>query len=124
MSNAIFRQMRRQLMERLDFLDTKMGVSYCAYSEEFYEEMLNAYAKSNTLEKIEGAYKAEDWNNYRINAHALKSTSRTIGAQIISDMAMHLETAAKQNDIEYIHKYHEKTMKAYKELLDKLKKIL
>ncbi len=112
------------LLGRLDFLDTKTGIGYCGYSEELYGEIVNTYATSPCDEKLEELYKAKDWVQYRVQVHALKSTSKTIGAQMLSDQALHLETAARQGDVEYIEKHHDKTIKAYRELLEKLNEAL
>ena len=68
-----------------------------------------------TLE-IEGYYSKEDWHNYTIKIHALKSSARLIGAGEIADDAQLLENAGKDGDIDYILKNHEALMQKYHEL--------
>ena len=45
----------------------------------------------------------KDWVNYTVEVHALKSASRQIGANELADMAMELERAGHENDIDYIN---------------------
>ena len=73
----------------------------------FYESVPAKYAE------IEGFYSAEDWNNYTIKVHALKSSAKLIGAMDLSEKAQKLETAGKENDTAYIRSNHEDMMKDY-----------
>ena len=114
----------RPILERIDFLDVKKGMDNCAYSEELYEDILRTFVSDSMADKLEKLFNEENWENYRIQIHALKGTARTIGDQMLSDRAMNLETAAKQMDIEYIKHNHSKVLKAYKELLAKLEAVL
>ena len=109
------------LVSKLAFLDTATGMSYCMDSEEFYQEMLEAYIESDKLEDIDAYYKAKDWKNYRIQVHALKSTSLTIGAINLSEHARALETAAKKEDADYIEAHNEEVVTEYKEILANIK---
>lgn len=112
------------LLEQLSFLDVSLGFSYCCNSEEFYKEMLISYIDSNKYDDITQFYKNYDWENYRIQVHALKSTSLLIGAVEISEKAKALEEAAKQNNLDYIFEYNDKMLEKYKELLENLKNVL
>ena len=47
-------------------------------------------AKEKAAE-IERYFEAEDWENYTIKVHALKSSARLIGAMNLSDRAKDLE---------------------------------
>lgn len=114
----------QSLLEQLSFLDTETGMSYCCDDEEFYREMLSSYISNEKYEDILDFYEKEDWDNYRIQVHALKSTSLSIGANEVSEQAKKLEQAAKEGDIAYIQEHHEEVMNQYKELLSKLKKVL
>ena len=63
--------------------------------------------KPQTLEEY---FEKEDWANYTVKAHALKSTSLSVGGQKLSEMAKALEMAGKGNDIAYIREHHKETM--------------
>lgn len=114
----------KSLLSKLDFLDRKIGITYCGDSEEFYLEMLHAYLDSGKYEEICDAYEKGAWNNYRISVHALKSTSLAIGATEVSEQAKALEQAAKEDDIAYIRLHHQSAMEGYFRLLKKIETVL
>ena len=51
---------------------------------------------------IVSAYEKEDFSNYTIFVHALKSTSKMIGAQKLSEMARKMEESGKAGEFDYI----------------------
>ena len=115
----------RNLIEQAGaYLDTATGLTYCCDSEEFYIDMLLTYLNNQKSDSIEEAYQKEDWENYRILVHALKSTSLSIGACELSEQAKALETAAKEDDIGFIREHHVDTMEKYSSLLSHLQTIL
>ena len=56
--------------------------------------------------ELEEYYNAEDWDNYTIKVHALKSSAKLIGAMVLSDEAQDLENAGKEGDISFIRDNH------------------
>lgn len=70
---------------------------------------------------------AADWQDYRINIHALKSTALTIGCRALNEAAKAQEQAAKdylsadaspqQQDqaVAYIEQHHDNIMKLYQQ---------
>ncbi|MBD5520163.1 MAG: response regulator [Lachnospiraceae bacterium] len=112
------------LLSKLTFLDTEVGMTYCCESEEFYQEMLASYLDNKRDAELEDYYKQEDWENYRIAVHALKSTSLSIGAVNVSEKAKAMETAAKENDTSYLTANHEDLMKDYSGLLSQIDGVL
>ncbi|MGN0438382.1 MAG: response regulator [Lachnospiraceae bacterium] len=105
-------------------LDIDTGMTYCGGSEEFYKEMVSSYVENNKLSEIEACFAAEDLDNYRIQVHALKSTSLSIGALKVSEGAKALEMAAKEERIDDIENNHGAVMDEYKELLHYLHGVL
>ena len=85
-----------------------------------YIQIISSYINSPRYQELESYYKAEDWDNYRIQVHALKSTSLTIGAVEFSNMAKKMELAAREGDNDFIKSNHDKLMSEYMELLKKL----
>lgn len=79
-------------------IDRNIGLSYCGEDEETYEEALAAYCQQGQkyLQEIPGFLERGDWKNYGIAAHAIKSTSMTIGAVSLSEKAKQQELAAKE----------------------------
>ncbi len=59
----------------------------------------NVKTMSNEIETL---YENEDWTNYTIKVHALKSTSRLVGEYQISSLAEQLEKAGDSGDIPFI----------------------
>ncbi|MCR4720609.1 MAG: response regulator [Lachnospiraceae bacterium] len=101
-------------------IDTKTGLYYCQKDEEFYRKLLLQYAgdapkKQQDAEKF---FAGNDYPNYEIVVHALKSTSKMIGAGKLSELALALENAAKAEDGEFIRTHHEAAMTEYKRLVD------
>jgi HPt (histidine-containing phosphotransfer) domain-containing protein len=74
----------------------------------FYESLDDKAAE------IEGFYANEDWHNYTIKVHALKSSARFIGALEFGEKAQLLENAGKAGDIAYIREHHETFMTEYR----------
>ena len=68
---------------------------------EGYLEIVEAVLEADYSEKIQNFYEIEDWHNYQILVHSLKSSSKSIGAEKLSAKALALESAAKIKDIDF-----------------------
>ena len=82
-------------------IDTVSGLKHCG-TPEVYMETLSVYestVRSNS-EEIGNFWNTGDIANATIKIHALKSTSRAIGADGLGALAERLETAGKANDTE------------------------
>ena len=77
-------------------IDPKTGLGYCQNDRDFYMSVLADYARGadGRADKIQSYCDAADWKNYEILVHALKSSSRMIGADALSETAAHIEAAA------------------------------
>ena len=74
-------------------------------SNKSFLEMLTVFYntiedKSNIIENLE---KSENTKDYTTYVHALKSSSKLIGATMLSEIAMELEKAGNEGDISKIH---------------------
>ena len=100
-------------------INRQRGIQYCGGNEEDYKEILQVYLSSGLqkIREIRERYKAEDWKNYTILVHALKSTSIGIGATVLGEMAKELEMAGKEGNIAYIQAHHREVMQEYEEVL-------
>ncbi|MCR5251062.1 MAG: EAL domain-containing protein [Lachnospiraceae bacterium] len=92
-----------EMLGDLGDIDTSIGLKNCG-SVEGYRNVLKIYydglqAKAN---EIESYYDAGDWDNYTIQVHALKSSSRVIGASELSSMAAELEKAGNEGNLDRI----------------------
>ncbi len=123
--NAGKSQARLPFLARISpFLDVATGMSYFADSEEFYQEMLQCYLDNSSYDDIQNCYDKEDWDNYRILVHALKSTSLSIGAVELSGQAKDMEMASKEARILDILAGHDAMMKNYGRLMKQIKEAL
>ena len=102
------------------------GLQYCNHNSAFYEEVLMRFAQDagHKTAQIEAAFQQEDMKNYRILVHALKSSSKMVGATALSEMAKSVEEAAKDQDAGYIHEHHEALMDKYRETTQHIHKAL
>lgn len=107
-----------------DVLDVATGLGYCMNDKSFYKEMLAEYIQNDHSSDLENFFKKNDFENYRIVIHSLKSTSLTIGAVKLSAAAKALETACKEGNVDFVRKQHEKCMADYKMVLEKLSNYL
>ena len=68
--------------------------------------------------------KPEDLKNYEIIIHSIKSTSATIGADVPCKLAHKLETAAKENDLDYVLSNHEAFLAGYNTVLESVRTVI
>ena len=97
------------------------GLNYCG-NEDGYEMALEIYRdgidkKSAEIEKF---YNEGNIKNFTVKAHALKSSSRTVGLHVLSEKARLLEEAGKNEDRTYIDAHLQEVLdmyRSYKEVL-------
>ncbi|MBR1873843.1 MAG: response regulator [Eubacterium sp.] len=99
-------------------VDYDKGLGYCMYDAGFYRTVLTQYASdaSGKRADINRAYEENNWTDYKTYVHALKSSSKTIGATELSDLARLHEDAAKENNIDLITDKKEELFDLYKEV--------
>ncbi len=87
-------------------------------SEESFLSAAKIYYDTYDAKKreIEDYYNKEDWTNYTIKVHALKSSSRIVGASELGSKAEALELAGNNRDIDFIRSNHEDLMRSYGEI--------
>lgn len=115
-------------------INKETGIRYCANDEEFLTEMLETLVDSyeETLAKITNAYNSADWKNYTIYVHGLKSSSLTVGGEVLSAAAKELEMAGKaigreENTAEneaFIRSRHDSVMELYRETIAEAGKLI
>ena len=94
------------------------GLSYAMDDVSFYLEIFSDYkaAFTDKYETLQKAFEKEDLRTYEINIHALKSSSKTVGADDVSAAAKELEKAAADGDMSYIKEHHAEFMELYKKI--------
>lgn len=108
-------------MKRLETagIHTQSGIEYCGGEREFYVEMLTRFAKDAGRKEMEinDFFRQEDFENYGILVHALKSTAKMVGADSLSEHAKQLEMAAKKQDADYIREHQEGLLAEYHQVV-------
>ncbi|MCR5565573.1 MAG: response regulator [Clostridiales bacterium] len=106
---------REQVSGFPEDIDQRAGLRNCQGDGELYHTLLKEYA-ANAEEKHESMqayYEQKDWKQYSVFVHALKSSSRLIGAAVLSEEAAGLEKAADEGREEYISRKHDTVMQNY-----------
>lgn len=107
-----------------DFIDYKQGMIYCGSHENLMEVLQLHYEEGNeNWHKIKKAYDDEDWKNYVIFVHGLKSSMKSVGINKLSGMAEQLEMAGKEENIDYINKNNEALLSEYSRVIDGLEEM-
>ncbi|MBR0260179.1 MAG: response regulator [Selenomonadaceae bacterium] len=115
---------KKIFVETCPDINLELALQYCMNSKSFLTQMLTTYTDGKKAEKIQAAFDSGDWKNYQILVHALKSTSLSIGAEKLSELAKHLELAAKDNNVEEIQSNHAALMTDYKKIREQISKWL
>jgi len=86
-------------LREVDGINVAVGMRYCGTAET-YLETLTIYGKSApaSADEIESLWRAGDLANTTVKVHAIKSLSRSIGAEAIGALAEKLEFAGKAGD--------------------------
>jgi len=105
-------------------IDFEKGINYCAGDEEFYIDVLNDYVEENRKAEIEELFASENYADYAVEVHALKSTSRTLGLEKMGNLAEKLEHAAKDGDIDFVKGNQAEAMDYLEFLLNKIKELV
>ncbi|MBD5474899.1 MAG: response regulator [Lachnospiraceae bacterium] len=99
-------------------INISQGISYCGDREGLREIIAMYHAQgAGRSRQLQQLFEEQNWKNYSITAHALKSNSRGIGANDLAELALSMEMAGKENRIEYIIEHHAEFMKKHEELL-------
>ena len=102
------------------------GLTYTSGNKDVYYEILEMFVQDGIekLEQLNSYVENEDWKNYIIKVHALKSTSLTIGAVMLSEFAKKLELAGKSEDFGIIRKENKNLLKLYNEVISEGRSLL
>jgi|GEM_PF-2115085 len=92
----------------IDGIAADDGLRYAGGDQEEYLNNLKLYLSEyeDKKEKLEKYFEEGDLENYQIIAHAVKSTSKLIGANELSDLARALEEASGSGNMELVRAEH------------------
>ena len=107
-------------------VDVRMALDEREGSIKDYLKVLELYYLEGESKKrlIKDAYESKDYKNYEVFVHGLKSTSLSIGAVALSNLAKEHEFAAKNGEIQFINDNFFKLCAEYDRILDEIKGVL
>lgn len=122
------RQVLRQAVDDLRLADMDLDDAL-QYSSGLVTDVLDnikGYLTDSEVnrERIKKEYEAENWNDFKIHVHALKSTSRIVGAVHMAYLAEQMEKAAGSEDISYIIQNFEELIYEHEQLCLDLEHLL
>lgn len=105
-------------LQPMEGIDMNVGLEYAGEDEELYREILVDYVACAVQQTraIERAVAEEDHEAYTIEVHSLKSTSRTIGALELSNMAKELEYSSRNQEWETVKAKTPALLAAYRQV--------
>lgn len=105
-----------------DAVSVRDGIRYCGTASA-YMSALSAYeeAGESNLKELSQYFHDSDIENFGIKVHALKSSSRLIGAGGLSRLAAELEHAADVKDFDTISREAPDLFQSYREIIELLK---
>lgn len=106
---------------RIADLDVEQGLLYCG-GRQAYLGILERCCEETEQERqiLEKLYEEQDWKNYTIRVHGLKSTMHSIGAISLFEKAKALEMAGKNEDIDYILEGHKDMIAEYIRVMEEI----
>ena len=120
------RKSDRQGSTQSTLLNVEVGISYMGGHVEAYWEILELYLQKSeeTIGKIESLFEQRDLDNYIIMVHSLKSSSLSIGAIKLSEMAKELENAARTGRLDAEGRKNRELLRLYREVADVIRQYL
>lgn len=107
-------------------IETDRGLANCQQDGELYRSLLREYVSSMPENKraMDTCFQEKNWKEYGILVHALKSSSRLIGAVALAEEAAELEKAAREGKEELIIRNHQAVMEKYQSISDIISRIV
>lgn len=98
-------------------LDTAMGIQSCGTAQTFQKALKEfRITASERILEIEHYLLTENYHDYTIKVHALKSSARLVGAEKLSELARYLEECGDQENFGEIKLRNAELIEHYKEL--------
>ena len=111
---------------KLKGINVGAGLANCLDDEEAYIEILKTYYTSgmDNKEVIKKYKREKDYYNFTIEVHAVKSASKNIGADVLSELAKALEEAGEGQKEDYIENHFSTFMEVYEGVLTSIGDVL
>jgi len=109
-------------LSKIDEINVEIGLSRVSGMEKMYRETLELFNQKliSECDDMYSKIRHGDVSGFSISVHAMKSALSTVGAMTLSEAALRLETAAKDNDfdfcVERFPAFREKLVNLHKDL--------
>lgn len=108
-------------LKELDIIDVQTALKLLGSEKLFWSVLKDYYDVINKkIRLIAGYFNEQDWKNYVIEVHALKSASRQIGAMELAELAAKLEAAGNDKNLGPIIEDTEGMIRMYAQLGQRL----
>ncbi len=109
-------------LQQIPGIDTATGIQACG-TREIYQQVVETFydAAMKQADLIEELQRTEDYKNYTIQVHALKSSARLIGALGLSEHARRLEECGRAEDTDTIRNETPQLLLSYRTYAEQLK---
>lgn len=116
-------QTSSEVSDQYLIINKEAGLKFCMDDEDFYKEILSTFIgqADKFLSQLKEHYDIQDWGNYAIVAHTLKSNTRTIGADNFAELSLKHELAGKAKDDAFITENYEQYIAVLKALIERAK---
>lgn len=116
----------KTVFSKVSGLSLESGLALCDNDIEILLEVMKVYVKSAKaiFKRIEEAYTARNFHNYAIEVHGVKSASKNIGANLLSEEARKLEMESKAENETYVFTHHEQFFEDYHNIIEELAEAL
>ena len=106
-------------------IDVELGLQYSAGMKDMYKQFIGMFCgrREETKAKLQEAFDAENWGDYTVYIHALKSTSLSMGGRKLSAVSKSLEMAGhawqdgpeeeKEQQLSFIRQHHQEALDLY-----------
>ncbi|MBQ8177389.1 MAG: response regulator [Oscillospiraceae bacterium] len=111
------------LAEKLPEIDTVTGLEACINDKEFYIELLTDYTNLNIKTELDELLKSGDSKNYCVKIHSFKTSSYSIGAMQIGDLALEMEKMSKECLNDEIGEKQKELLKQYDRICTKINEV-
>jgi len=102
-------------LSKLDYLDVPAGIAAAGGKDTYISVCRNFCETSDArMKMILDYYNAKDFENYGIQTHALKSSARLVGALELSELALAMEMAGKDNNEALINQDTQRLLELYR----------
>lgn len=101
-----------RLSEDKGVFNVDQGMEYAVDNKEFYIETLEIYLDETGEDEmlLREYLEQENMKDYEVVVHALKSNSRLVGAVATSELALQMEEASRDGDLEFVQEHHDELM--------------